>query len=296
MSEKVSVIVPVYNDEKFLDQCVASIVKQSYQNLEIILIDDESTDRSPQICEKWRSQDSRVRVLHKKNAGVGSSRNAGLAMATGKYILFVDDDDMINQKYVAFLHQLLIEHHSDVAACNFNELDEAKHTYIFHLRYHDADYFQKNYSPEEWFKQEYNFKQYMMSVIFTVPWCKLFKRSLFKDIAYPENTKLEDDLTTWKIYLLANQISFANRDLYTHRKLQSSVSTKLAPDELFSIKPVLQRIAILDLIGFDTSEEEKALKIRLRYATGQPEKISDFTEYRNSEQFTHILKHYQIID
>lgn len=91
--EKVSVIVPVYNDEKYLADCVDSILHQSYQNLELILVDDGSTDNSAQICEDYRERDDRVRVLHKVNGGVGSSRNAGLAMATGDYILFVDNDD-----------------------------------------------------------------------------------------------------------------------------------------------------------------------------------------------------------
>ena len=93
--KKVSVIIPIYNDEKYLEQCLDSVIKQTYKNLEIILIDDGSTDRTPEICEQYRERDSRIRVFHKKNGGVGSSRNAGLAMATGDYVLFVDDDDFI---------------------------------------------------------------------------------------------------------------------------------------------------------------------------------------------------------
>ena len=105
--EKVSVIIPIYNDEKYLEQCLDSVIKQTYKNLEIILVDDGSTDRTPEICEQYREKDSRIRVLHKKNGGVGSSRNAGLAMATGDYVLFVDDDDFIYPEETETLYKLL---------------------------------------------------------------------------------------------------------------------------------------------------------------------------------------------
>ena len=90
--EKISVIIPVYNDEEYLAQCLDSVLRQTYSNLEIILVDDGSTDSTPELCEKDREKYANIRILHKKNGGVGSSRNAGLEMATGEYILFVDFD------------------------------------------------------------------------------------------------------------------------------------------------------------------------------------------------------------
>ncbi|MGM9891268.1 glycosyltransferase family 2 protein [Limosilactobacillus sp.] len=98
---KVSIIVPVYNDEKYLAQCIESALQQTYQNIELILVDDGSTDNSFGICEHYRQQDQRVRLLHKTNGGIGSSRNAGLAMAAGDYVTFIDDDDLLPKNSVA---------------------------------------------------------------------------------------------------------------------------------------------------------------------------------------------------
>lgn len=120
--EKVSVIIPVYNDEKYLEQCVKSALDQTYQNLEVILVDDGSTDTTPTLCEKLHDQDQRVRVLHKENGGVGSSRNAGLAMATGDYVLFIDNDDLIDKDQIEILHDLLKKTDADIAIGNYRLL------------------------------------------------------------------------------------------------------------------------------------------------------------------------------
>ena len=99
-SEKVSVIVTGYNYEKYLDQCVNSILNQTYSNIELILVDDGSTDNSPKICEEYRQKYDQVRVLHKKNGGIGSSRNAGLAMASGDYVLFIDNNNWLTETHI----------------------------------------------------------------------------------------------------------------------------------------------------------------------------------------------------
>ena len=97
MNELISVIIPIYNDEKYLESCVESILEQTYTNIEIILVNDGSTDSTPLICEQLKQQDNRIKVLHKQNGGVGDARNAGLSMATGKYISFVDNDDRMEK-------------------------------------------------------------------------------------------------------------------------------------------------------------------------------------------------------
>ena len=93
--DKVSIVVPIYNTEKYLDECIESIVNQTYKNLEIILIDDGSKDKSPQMCDEWAKKDNRIKIIHKSNEGAGASRNRGIAVATGKFIYFVDSDDYI---------------------------------------------------------------------------------------------------------------------------------------------------------------------------------------------------------
>ena len=100
MKELISVIVPVYNVEKYLDNCVQSILRQSYTNLEIILIDDGSTDKSSQLCDEYSQKDKRIKVIHKKNGGQSDARNVGITVATGKYIAFVDSDDYIDEQFL----------------------------------------------------------------------------------------------------------------------------------------------------------------------------------------------------
>ena len=113
----VSVIVPVYGVERYLNRCVESIVKQTYRDLEIILVDDGSRDDCPRMCDEWALKDTRIKVIHKPNGGLASARNAGLDVMTGDYVTFVDSDDWVEPNYVSCLHQWMAEHQADVTMC-----------------------------------------------------------------------------------------------------------------------------------------------------------------------------------
>ena len=124
--DKVSIIVPVYNVEKYIEKCLNSLISQSYKNIEIILIDDGSKDNSGKICDKYKRKDPRIKVIHKENAGVSEARNSGIQKATGEYLCFVDADDFVMNDYIEYLHQLIVKGSSDIAICtkmfsNFNE-------------------------------------------------------------------------------------------------------------------------------------------------------------------------------
>lgn len=117
MGRLISVIVPVYNVEAYLDKCVASLVGQTHRELEILLVDDGSTDQSGALCDAWAAKDSRIRVIHKQNGGQADARNAGLAQASGEYIGFVDGDDWIDRQMYAHLLELLVRYEAQVAEC-----------------------------------------------------------------------------------------------------------------------------------------------------------------------------------
>lgn len=124
--DKVSIIVPVYNVEKYIEKCLKSLISQSYKNIEIILIDDGSKDNSGKICDTYKRKDSRIKVIHKENAGVSEARNLGIQKATGRYLCFVDADDFVMNDYIEYMHQLIVKESSDIAVCtkmfsNFNE-------------------------------------------------------------------------------------------------------------------------------------------------------------------------------
>lgn len=118
-NELVSVIVPVYKVEPYLDRCVASILAQTYPNLEVILVDDGSPDNCPALCDAWAQRDARIRVIHKKNGGLSDARNVGLDAASGAYISFVDSDDYIAENFIETLYDLLHEYHTDISAVHW---------------------------------------------------------------------------------------------------------------------------------------------------------------------------------
>ena len=122
--KKVSVIVPVYNAEKYLDQCLSSITKQSYKNLEIIVIDDGSTDNSPKLCDIWKSKDSRVTIIKQENGGAGVARNTGIKKATGTYICFLDSDDYMDKSTIEKCVKAMEEVQADAVVCGSNRLSE----------------------------------------------------------------------------------------------------------------------------------------------------------------------------
>ena len=125
MSEKISVIVPVYNVEQYLEKCMESILNQTYKNIEVLLIDDGSTDKSGSICDFYAGKDNRVRVHHKENEGLSEARNIGVALASANYIVFVDSDDYIVPDMLEVLYNRMQEDKSDLAICNFLYVDES---------------------------------------------------------------------------------------------------------------------------------------------------------------------------
>lgn len=123
MSKTVTVVIPIYNVEKYLNRCIESVVGQTYKNLEIILVDDESPDNCPQICESWKDRDNRIKVVHKKNAGLGYARNTGIDCATGEYICFVDSDDYIATDMVEKTYKCAEQYNADIVLYGYNVVD-----------------------------------------------------------------------------------------------------------------------------------------------------------------------------
>lgn len=291
MLDKISIIVPIFNAENYLEQCLDSIVNQSYSNLEILLINDGSTDASAQICETYVQRDSRVKLVHKKlgGSGVGATRNTALSYVTGDYILFVDNDDWIEKNHVETLYNALKEFDADISVVNFSVFDDERKTFLIYVT--KDDYIQKKMTIEEWFKYQYEGEQ-NFSQCFTVPWCKLYKAELFKDIIYPEDEKVEDDFTTWKVYLKANNIVLTNTSLYNHRRHSCNTTKLVNKGAVFPLKTIEERIAILSLLNFDISNELDAYKFRLNLHKEQLLLSGNMMEYYKVLQKISILEKY----
>lgn len=290
--EKISVIVPIYNAGEYLRPCLDSIVNQSYSNLEIILINDGSTDTSAAVCEEYLHRDSRIRIVQKKlgGSGVGAARNSALPLVTGDFILFVDNDDWLELNHIEILYQDLKETGSDIAVTNFTEFFEERQSFAFHVD--PSDPYLEVYTPQEWFRKQYD-GRLSFSQCFTVPWGKLYKAELFQDIVYPEEEKVEDDLTTWKVYLMADRISYRNLGLYYHRKRSTSITRVVEMEHVFPIKSIEERVTILSLIGFEISNELRAYKWRLQKHKESYLSRGDVYNYKKCLQKIKIIEKWQ---
>lgn len=210
----VSIIVPVFNTEDYLNQCIESIIKQSYSNWELILVDDNSYDDSYKICKNYEQQDRRIRVVSVNQAtdGNGKARNVGLDVARGDYVAFIDSDDFVKEYYLEELYEALIRTNSDIAIGDFFYLKDGK--FIFYE--HKEDYGIKEITSEEVFKKLCN------NTKFVTVWGKLFKANLFDYIRF--NSGYHEDLEMIaRLYLMAKKFVLATNELYCYRSRDGSI-------------------------------------------------------------------------
>lgn len=215
MNSLISVIVPVYKVEKYLEKCIKSIVNQSYQNLEIILVDDGSPDNSPQICNEWAETDERIIVIHKKNGGVSSARNVALEQCCGEYIMFVDSDDYIDENAVEVLYNHIIDNQADIVACNF--------------RYVSSDYeFIKNSSYCEKHligNEDILINYFEDDFIDPCACCKLYSRRVIGVVRFDEAVKNgEDFLFNYGCLTRAENVFQTEDILYNYVQLDNSAT------------------------------------------------------------------------
>lgn len=189
-NDKISVIVPVFNVDKYLRKCIEGVVKQNYKLLEIILVDDGSTDLSGRICDEYGRKDNRIVVVHKVNGGLSSARNSGLDICTGEYITFVDSDDIIHPNMIRTMVQTVKENKADIVEVDFNKGDGSdKSVKRFLNSSRNKSKILGRYNKEKALK---NFLDYQTAVM---AWGKLFKASLFEKVRFPEGSLHEDEAT-----------------------------------------------------------------------------------------------------
>ena len=212
----ISVIVPMYNVEKYLKQCLDSILQQTYSNLEIILIDDGSTDGCYKIAEEYAKKDKRIKVLHQKNQGISIARNNGIEIASGKYIAFVDSDDYLEKDMYETLYNICKKYNADMAVVGINKVHD-KEGRIEKL---ESDNYEKIMSKQDAYKIMIN-----DDLGFRVEtWNKLYKKELFNDIRYPQNKLYEDVGTTYLLVDKAKKIVYNSSAKYNYRIREKSIT------------------------------------------------------------------------
>ena len=214
MDPIISIIVPIYNVGKYLPRCIESILNQTFNNFELILVNDGSTDNSGVVCDDYAKKDTRIKIVHKSNGGVSSARNAGLYVAKGEYIGFVDPDDYIDKNMYEKLYRLCIDNNSDIAICRFNREINGK--------------IQNKESTEEII--ELNNMEAMNELfkgnLYRFSLCnKLFSKKCFNDVLFPEERIHEDLSTTYKLFANSKKAVYINYCGYIYVRRENSILT-----------------------------------------------------------------------
>lgn len=225
MSDLISIIVPVYKVEKYINQCVDSILAQTCKNIEVILVDDGSPDHCPQICDRYAELDQRVKVVHKKNGGLMSARQAGLKAAKGTYIGFVDGDDWIEPDMYARFYDVLEKYHPDMALCEFFYSFPDKD--ILSEQRLSAEYFTKDKLIEEIYPEMLFKAPYYHFGINPCCWSKVYKKELLESCLYKVTSKIrigEDAAFTYPALIEANSLAYIDKALYHYRNNPDSMT------------------------------------------------------------------------
>ena len=214
--ELVTVIVPVYEVEKYLIQCIESIIHQTYGNIEVLLIDDGSTDNSGRICDNFAKKDSRVTCMHIENCGVSGARNVGLNHANGDYILFVDSDDYILPDMIENLLFAIKREKVDIAVCGYTRVYEEE---------------QKNRDTVYEYERILEGRELLefllkdpKSILFVVAWNKLFKKELFASLRFPEKMSNEDEYLAHSLLALSERVIILPKSYYMYRQISESIT------------------------------------------------------------------------
>ena len=236
----ISIIVPIYKVEAYLHRCVDSILQQSYRNLEIILVDDGSPDKCPEICDSYLPKDSRIQVVHKKNGGLSDARNAGLDVAKGDYIAFIDSDDYIHPEMISTLFALLQSNGSDISVCNFTPFTEK-------VSLSNKEPVVCTLSGEAAAERLYQ-SQFATQTV--VAWDKLYKRSLFENLRFEVGKFNEDEFFTYQVLFLAKKVTFTTQELYYYFIRSSGISQAITnPKSLDGLDAKQKAIQFYNSIG-----------------------------------------------
>ena len=194
---KVSIIIPIYNSENYLDKCIRSAVGQTYDDVEIILVNDGSTDRTEEICHKYEEEDPRIIFISQKNAGVSVARNTGLDASNGELIAFIDSDDYVESDYIEYLVDIMELNGSDISCCQYEESNRSEET------------------PRKLEGAEECLREYLISNEISVSMCcKLFRKQLFDGIRFPEGKRFEDNYTLYKLIDRCSSVTIGYQTKY----------------------------------------------------------------------------------
>lgn len=213
MTNRISVVIPVYKVEPYLDRCVQSVVEQTYTDLEIILVDDGSPDSCPAVCDAWAERDSRIKVIHKENGGLSDARNAGMAAATGEYMVFVDSDDWVSEYYIQALYEAA--HYADADICECEMIKTDGEVPLEEEPCLEEAVCYETEQALSLLMQDRVFHQYV--------WNKIYRSAVIKGIAFRKGKTNEDEFWTYQIFGRANRVVKIEKRLYCYFQRSGSI-------------------------------------------------------------------------
>ena len=289
MTEKITVIVPVYNVEHYLDKCLDSLINQTYKNLEIIVINDGSTDNSGIICQEYAQKDNRIIYVEKENGGQSEARNMGLDRMTGSYVTFVDSDDWVEADYVETLYQKITEYQADIAVGNYYSYNEQEGIFCFHI--FGSSYYEKVYDNVSIFENFYE-SEHMKNFALICVGGKLYKSDLFRELRFEVGKLGEDGYLNQKIYLLAEKTIYLNKGLYAYRQREGSSSRIWTEKWMHALVDAMsERITLLANMNYPLEKHLAVYRqmLEVSIANGQASGLSDTATYKEFEMKRTLL-------
>lgn len=294
MKPLISIIIPVYNVKDFVGKCLDSIARQKYENLDIVIVDDGSTDGSGKIGDEFAALDKRMRVFHKKNGGLSDARNFGIKKAKGEIIAFVDSDDLVSEDFVSVMYEEMTKSDADIVVCGYNLVKPKK------------EVMSGKEAAAKLLTQQEN--------IDIVAWNKLYKKSLFMDnnIWFPKGQKHEDTLTTYKVLSKARKVAYLDEALYCYVERGDSIMKTGRIEERLEMRELAAKEAIQYCKNDDDLESaaevslllakyaflDRAIggKIGKKYGEDAARWIKlNMTKYKNNKYMTKKLKIYNCL-
>lgn len=280
-NELISVIVPVYNVERYLEKCVNSIVNQTYKNLEIILVNDGATDSSGDLCDKLAMIDNRIKVYHKENGGLSDARNYGVERATGEYVGFVDSDDYIDAEMYEKLYEAIKKENVDVAECSLKVIYPGKIELFTDEKYY------KVLGKTEYLEEYLTIKKIFGSV-----WTKLIKSDVAKKLVFPKGKLYEDTYYAYDLINIANTFVLIDSPSYNYLMRENSITNSKFNPRIFDLIEIVEKFHKMTYENYPSLKEAADCRKMYAYFSVLNSILLE-ENYRDNEYYSEILSYFK---
>jgi capsular polysaccharide biosynthesis protein cpsJ len=286
--ELISVVVPIYNVEKYLRLCLDSLLMQTYTNFEVLMINDGSPDDSANICKEYLAKDRRFQYFEKENSGPSDTRNYGIEHSKGEYITFVDSDDWLKETFLADLYEAITRTGADIALSTYIKYDDLQSVYNIPII---GEYYERIWMSDEFIRELPKLE--MKDNSYSNPWAKLFKRELFRTIRFPKGKLIEDTRTNIKLFLESSRLVYINKCLYFYRirggSVIQTITEKLLEDVLDTL---VERLCLVTIKGLYSDIYRDSLLESLKFRSYQAYTcdMKDTEIYRRYQEMIYLIE------